>query len=386
MAGPPNELFSAFALVGFLVCAIPFYWHFRARNTGTCLYMFWAGFGCFLHFVNSIIWNKNMINRAPVYCDIVTRIQAGLAVSIPASALCITRKLYKVTKATSARPTREEIRRSTIVDLMIGPGLPILQMALEYVVEGHRYDLFEDFGPFLFVLDTPPAYPLVAVWPLAIGIVSLVYDVLNIFHLWKRGRHLKQMLAKQQGWSPNLYYRLIALSIVDIVVTIPICSYLIWADVTGGNMYKWKSWSDTHADYSKVVQYANVIWKNNPPVHLTLELYRWLFVASALVFFVFFGFADEAREHYRLVYRWFVRRACRLLSLPEPIDQKTYAYSLFLQAHPCLSRAQPPHTTHVVHRQLHAPGDDAAHHQGHRLREARPGPAHLPPPVAPARR
>ena len=41
-----------------------------AWNTGTCLYMIWVGLGCLVQFINSIVWSKNMINRAPVYCDI----------------------------------------------------------------------------------------------------------------------------------------------------------------------------------------------------------------------------------------------------------------------------------------------------------------------------
>jgi pheromone a factor receptor len=36
----------------------------------TCLYMAWTGLACLILFINSIVWNKNMINRAPVYCDI----------------------------------------------------------------------------------------------------------------------------------------------------------------------------------------------------------------------------------------------------------------------------------------------------------------------------
>jgi len=57
---------------------------------------------------------KNIIDRAPVYCDIgrlfddvshcvrslnhltVTRIQAGLNVAIPACSLCINQRLYKI--------------------------------------------------------------------------------------------------------------------------------------------------------------------------------------------------------------------------------------------------------------------------------------------------
>ena len=87
---PPNELYSVFSFIGFVLSVIPFYWHFKgtratihliglqsltkndnvARNTGTCLFMIWTGLGCLLQCVNSIVWNKNMINRAPVYCDI----------------------------------------------------------------------------------------------------------------------------------------------------------------------------------------------------------------------------------------------------------------------------------------------------------------------------
>ena len=92
---PPNELYSVFSFIGFVLCTIPFYWHFKgkvcnyspdrsvlseninvARNTGTCLFMIWTGLGCLLQCINSIVWNKNMINRAPVYCDICNSLDA----------------------------------------------------------------------------------------------------------------------------------------------------------------------------------------------------------------------------------------------------------------------------------------------------------------------
>lgn len=33
MPAPPNEVFSAFAFIGFLISAIPFYWHFEGTRT-----------------------------------------------------------------------------------------------------------------------------------------------------------------------------------------------------------------------------------------------------------------------------------------------------------------------------------------------------------------
>jgi pheromone a factor receptor len=109
--------------------------------------MIWTCLGCLLQGINSIIWNKNMINRAPVYCDIgksvhplsfersltlrhrtATRIQVALNVAIPACSLCINRRLYKVATAKVMMPSDAEKRRAVIQNLLIGVGLPILQI------------------------------------------------------------------------------------------------------------------------------------------------------------------------------------------------------------------------------------------------------------------
>jgi len=109
--------------------------------------MIWIGLGCLMQCINSIVWNKNMINRVPVYCDIcksldlpslensltlrhpkATRIQAALNVAVPASSLCINRRLYKIATMKSVVFTSSEKRRAVMYDLLIGVGLPILQI------------------------------------------------------------------------------------------------------------------------------------------------------------------------------------------------------------------------------------------------------------------
>ncbi len=110
--------------------------------------MAWTGLGCFIQCINSIIWNHNMINRAPIYFDIgrlslydiahrrslnyttVVHFQAGLGVGIPAASLCINRRLYKIATAKVVMPTRSDNRRAVIIDLLIGIGIPILQMVM----------------------------------------------------------------------------------------------------------------------------------------------------------------------------------------------------------------------------------------------------------------
>jgi len=87
-----NTTYSVFSFIGFLFCAIPFpshvkrkvepllrFLHFSMieidsmladRNTGTCLFMAWAGISCLYQFINSVMWNGNIVNWSPVWCDI----------------------------------------------------------------------------------------------------------------------------------------------------------------------------------------------------------------------------------------------------------------------------------------------------------------------------
>ena len=57
-----------------------------------------------------------------------TRIQVALNVAIPACSLCLNRRLYKVATAKTGIPSGADKRRAVILDLLIGVGIPILQM------------------------------------------------------------------------------------------------------------------------------------------------------------------------------------------------------------------------------------------------------------------
>ncbi|KAF8468717.1 pheromone A receptor-domain-containing protein [Russula ochroleuca] len=108
-------------------------------------------------------------------------------------------------------------------------------------------------------------------------------------------------MIHSQGLSRGRYVRLIALSATEILGTIPFGTYFIVTNAKIG-VQPWKSWADTHSNYSKVIQVPSIVWENDPNLAGGLEIFRWSLVACAVIFFAFFGFADEARQHYRLVY------------------------------------------------------------------------------------
>ena len=61
---------------------------------------------------------------------IATRFAAGVSIAIPAIILCINRRLYLLASASTTIPSQAEINRELIIDLVIGIGLPIIEMIL----------------------------------------------------------------------------------------------------------------------------------------------------------------------------------------------------------------------------------------------------------------
>lgn len=134
MADPSYPAFSIFAFISFIIVLIPLPWHFQSWNSGTCLYMVWTAVGCLNLFVNSIIWHNNIIDWAPIWCDIckyspllspfqehhlttsiASRLIVGIAVAIPAASLCINRRLYKIASCQTPTITLAHVRQRAYI-------------------------------------------------------------------------------------------------------------------------------------------------------------------------------------------------------------------------------------------------------------------------------
>ncbi|KAI0061300.1 STE3-domain-containing protein [Artomyces pyxidatus] len=305
-----NDLFSGFAFVGTILALIPLVWHWRGNNTGTCLYSFWAALTSFSSFVNSRVWNQNVLNVAPVWCDITTRIILAGSVGLPAANLCITRRLQVI--ATNKRTTLNN-RRETMINIGIGIGLPLLEVVLSYIVQGHRFNIYEEIGCWPALVNRAPGYALVWSWPIIIGVVSGLYGILAVKAFVHHRKELGTMLSRSKPdsatFEKGLYVRMAILATVDLVVTIPFATYIFAANRTAPSYGPWVSWADVHYDFSRVGQVPSVIWKADKRTRILLELSRWLDVVSAFVFFALFGTSHEALRNYRVFWEFLKRVA-----------------------------------------------------------------------------
>ncbi|KAH9976788.1 pheromone A receptor-domain-containing protein [Lactifluus volemus] len=310
MSSTENRAYTVCSFIGILLSVIPLYWHLQAWNTGTCMYMIWTALGCLTSFINSILWRGNVLDKAPIYCDIVARLQAGISIAIPACTLCIYRRLYKVLVRQAGAVTRDEKRRIVIVDLIITAGLPILVMGLQYIVTPYSYGIYEDFGCQMLSSDTIPAIFLFVAWPLVIGCLSFVYCSMILYHFIKRKRKLAEVMASHQGLQRSRYIRLMLLACSEMLITVPLSSFMLIYSFNVG--FEKFSWSSLRHNYTHVPQYSTIEWQSDPVEYAIIEIGAWSVVCCAFIFFAFFGFADDARDHYRRVYSSITRRMTRI--------------------------------------------------------------------------
>lgn len=123
----------------------------------------------------------------------------------------------------------------------------------------------------------------------------------------RRRAQFNQFLSSNNSLTVNRYFRLMFLATVELLFNTPISSYGIYLNVTSGTIEPWKSWANVHFDWLAVDLIPAVLWRANHFSVISIELSRWSTVFCALIFFLFFGFANEARKNYRLAY-WAVAK------------------------------------------------------------------------------
>ncbi|KAJ6498430.1 Rcb2.42 [Mycena vitilis] len=316
-------MFSALAISAFIASAlvlVPLPWHLRARNIATLSIILWLFILNLTYGANAVIWAGNADIAAPVWCDIVTKIKIGATFALPSSCLCLALQLYAI--ASSLRTTTRG-RRGAILDFTLCFGLPIIIMVLHYIVQGHRFDIFEDFGCRPAIYISLASLFLVDLPPIVAALLALVYCAMALFHFFRRRiAFTRTMEASDSGLTTSRYIRLMSMTMVLGTWNAIIISISTWATY-GEGLRPWTSWSDVHFNFSRIQPYTIA---SIPQSILRLTSLLWAAVPiSSLFFFFFFAFGNDAMKEYRHLFRWInksVRRnsSTRVTSEIGPMD------------------------------------------------------------------
>ena len=161
-------------------------------------------------------------------------------------------------------------------------------------------------------LETRVANPLTD-WTLSFSGLALRWFVVR----------RQQFHAVLQSSGSNLdksrYLRMIALTSVDLIVTLPITLtvYGIQLSRTGGLLQPYDSWASVHEGFSAVVQVPKEAWDlvtDLQGLFGLVDAARWVTPITAFIFFFFFGFSKEAVQEYKSWYH----NTLHLVSRSEP--------------------------------------------------------------------
>ncbi|KZV72299.1 STE3-domain-containing protein [Peniophora sp. CONT] len=310
-----SSYLAFFAFLAAVLVALPIPWHWRARNIPTLSIMGWLLVTNLIYGVNVIVWSGNVLDPIPIWCDITNRIRIGSQLAIPASIMCVCRALEAIAANRVVHIDRKTRQRWMIFDFVMCFILPLVFMALQYIVAGHRYDIIEELGCQPYTYQSIAGIFIVYFPPLLCSIVAMVLAAMAFYHFF---RHRINFTAHLQAANPALtarrYFRLMGMALVVIFWNTSLNAVNMVVNVSTG-LRPWISWENVHSDWLRVDLYPLALL---PPQFVTsLYVYWFAIPISSYIVFIFFGLGEEAQKEYKRVWAWFRRVVLRRRDLPK---------------------------------------------------------------------
>jgi pheromone a factor receptor len=139
-------------------------------------------------------------------------------------------------------------------------------------------------------------------------ILTLYPIGLSLQAFWMRRVQLNDMLSKTSSMTIGRYVRMILLSLCEMICTIPLGAYCMYFNTHRVPLVPYVSWANIHYDFNRAELVPAVEWKSDRSFQISVELNRWIYPVCAFLFFALFGFSEEARKNYRLVFCYIAKR------------------------------------------------------------------------------
>ncbi|KAI0752090.1 GPCR fungal pheromone mating factor [Fomes fomentarius] len=303
-----HELPVASILAAILVL-IPTPWHWRAGNVATLAMIVWLFAVNVIYAVDSLIWSHTVARVAIVWCDITTKVLIGANLALPAACMCVCIHLEQVASVRQALTTLAQKRRRQIIEAVLCYLVPMIWMCLHYTVQGHRFDIIEEFGCRPSVYVSIPAIFLMWVPSLIMSFVALIFAALALTHFMRRrvtfAKHLEN---NNTGLNTSRYMRLMLLALFEMFASAAAVSATLGFSVVW-DMRPWTNWADVHWDFGRIDTFPT---RFLPPfIYTFYYACWWIAPVSAYIFCAFFAFGQEATNEYRSWAAWVWRNIFR---------------------------------------------------------------------------
>jgi pheromone a factor receptor len=136
------------------------------------------------------------------------------------------------------------------------------------------------------------------------GLLNLVALALRWF-LLRRMQFTAVLHASPGGLTTGRYLRLVSLTLVDVTIVIFGALYQMINNFSRIDLSPYGTWQEAHQDFGQIQQFSEDVASDVSVNAMTL----YLLPLYSFVFFIFFGFGEEAIREYlllgRMVAGWF---------------------------------------------------------------------------------
>lgn len=108
--------------------------------------------------------------------------------------------------------------------------------------------------------------------------------------------------------TTHRYLRLMAMAVTEIVWGTSLTAFNLYNNIHSG-LRPWISWQNVHSDWLRVDLFAFI--ELSPSFLRSMFLLWWAMPASAYIFFLFFGFSEDARKEYGKIIKAFRKHVLR---------------------------------------------------------------------------
>ncbi|OTA25597.1 hypothetical protein BTJ68_11274 [Hortaea werneckii EXF-2000] len=279
-------VFAFFSLLVTFLIIPPLVQHWRNRNIGATLCVFYAMIMNLMAFINAVLWPNDDLEHwynGSGLCDVEVKLQIAWSVAAPATLICVLRALANAmdTERLSLSKTRAQRWRGYAIDLTLCVGIPLLSMIFYFIVQSKRYFLYGISGCVPTATQSYLTVGLIYIPPLLLVLVDAYFALLILYRLCRYRRTFSIILAHNDT-TKSRFLRLYILCIVWLLGIIPLSSWML--SVNLGSQQEPYKWVEAH-DYSKWNEIVVI------PSNGNIVFDRFIWLGCGIMVFLTFGFA-----------------------------------------------------------------------------------------------
>ncbi|KAF9011852.1 pheromone A receptor-domain-containing protein [Cyathus striatus] len=266
-------------------------------NVANLAIISWLAVCNLIHGINSLEWAGNIDMSGPIWCDIVTLVVLALNIALPGACVCIARELERVASQRKFSSHISQVRTRAAIDIFICYAIPLLYMALHYIVQDYRFDIVKDLG--CFASSHPSGIASLILWlpPAIICVVSFIFSGLAVHHVFRQpSACFSQHISNRSNMNSSQFHRRLAtVMITNALIFIFTLFSLTFVPV----LKPWNSWAQVHAHVREI----NIVTESS---EISVIQISWWgpFAITVVHFLLSLILGEETRD----IFKWTVKK------------------------------------------------------------------------------